>query len=167
MPACARSRAPSGPEASVATSNSASPTESLVISTGSTSGRSCRASAPCFLASAGRMRIFPTQSNAFPSRKRCWPACAAPVSAKRVGPPTRSELQVCIAERSERIVVPGKLFGGCALRRRARDLDAVCECVGNCVADYFLILLAQEAPQSVRIHDVLTDHVGHCFRRNR
>ena len=44
MPACARSRASCGLEENAASSISASPRESLVISIDSTSGRSCRAS---------------------------------------------------------------------------------------------------------------------------
>ena len=39
--------------------------------------------------------------------------------------------------------------------------------VGDRIADHVLVILAQELSQAVGLHQILADHVRHCFGRDR
>src|SRR5580704_427062 len=166
MPACARSPACCGLEANAGSSTSASPRESSAISIGSTSNRFCRESEQCSPASAALTLIFLIRLSVSLNRRKCSTACVSPALVKRLGRPTLSASQACTAGEGDK-ECGRNLFNACARRFCRSALEAVGKRISDRVTHHVLVLTAQECMQPVRVHDVLTGHIGECLRWNR
>src|SRR6516165_4468239 len=95
-----------------------------------------------------------------------------------LGSLTASGPQACTADasRPEPSSASGRLpamFGSRTRHHLGRGIDrggrseAVGKGIRDRVANYVLVILPEKALQAIGIHDVLSGHVGDCFRRNR